>query len=158
MYVYRLSEPIDDFDGLTPLNEWLDGDADRLAWALRAVLALTEAALTVGWKGDMRHLPMGAVRADGPARRPALGRRLRPGSRRYADPSTYLLHAAASGMPQAGCEYCRARRQAARAADAIAQGKAHAALAELDGALAGALPATPGRCGWTATTSWSSRS
>ena len=58
MHVYRLSEPIDDFDGLTPLNEWLDGDADRLAWALRAVLALTEAALTVGWKGDMRHLPM----------------------------------------------------------------------------------------------------
>ena len=58
MHVYRLSEPIDDFDGLTPLNEWLDGDANRLAWALRAVLALTEAALTVGWKGDMRHLPM----------------------------------------------------------------------------------------------------
>ena len=45
MHVYRLSEPIDDFDGLTPLNEWLDGDADRLAWALRAVLALTETAL-----------------------------------------------------------------------------------------------------------------
>jgi hypothetical protein len=40
LHVYRLSEPIDDFDGLTPLNEWLDGDAERLAWALRAVLAL----------------------------------------------------------------------------------------------------------------------
>jgi len=26
-----LSEPIDDFDGLTPLNEWLDSDAERLA-------------------------------------------------------------------------------------------------------------------------------
>jgi hypothetical protein len=53
-----LSEPIDDFDGLTPLNEWLDGDAERLAWALRAVLALAEAAPAVGWRGDMRHLPL----------------------------------------------------------------------------------------------------
>ena len=58
MHVYRLSEPIDDFDGLTPLNEWLDGDAERLAWALRAVLALAQAAPAVGWKGDMRHLPL----------------------------------------------------------------------------------------------------
>ena len=58
LHVYRLSEPIDDFDGLTPLNEWLDGDAERLAWALRAVLALAEAAPTVGWNGDMRHLPL----------------------------------------------------------------------------------------------------
>src|SRR6266487_4703980 len=58
LHVYRLSEPIDDFDGLTPLNEWLDGDAERLAWALQAVLALAGAAPVVGWKGDMRHLPM----------------------------------------------------------------------------------------------------
>ena len=58
MHVYRLSEPIDDFDGLTPLNEWLDGDGERLAWALRAVLALAEAAPVVGWNGDMRHLPL----------------------------------------------------------------------------------------------------
>src|SRR5229473_3415587 len=58
LHVYRLSEPIDDFDGLTPLNEWLDGDAERLAWALRAVLALAQAAPTVGWRGDMRHLPL----------------------------------------------------------------------------------------------------
>ena len=57
MHVYRLNEPIDDFDGLTPLNEWLDGDAERLAWALRAVLALAQAAQAVGWRGDMRHLP-----------------------------------------------------------------------------------------------------
>src|SRR5712691_1554701 len=48
LHVYRLSEPIDDFDGLTPLNEWLDSDAERLAWALQAVLALAEAAPTVG--------------------------------------------------------------------------------------------------------------
>jgi len=57
LHVYRLNEPIDDFDGLTPLNEWLDGDAERLAWALRAVLALAQAAQAVGWRGDMRHLP-----------------------------------------------------------------------------------------------------
>jgi hypothetical protein len=58
MHVYRLSEPIDDFDGLISLHEWLDGDAERLAWALRAVLALAKAAPTVGWMGDMRHLPL----------------------------------------------------------------------------------------------------
>jgi hypothetical protein len=58
MHIYRLSEPIDDFDGLIPLHEWLDGSPSRLAWALQAVLALSEVAPTVGWKGDMRHLPM----------------------------------------------------------------------------------------------------
>ena len=58
MHIYRLSEPIDDYDGLIPLHEWLDGSPSRLAWALQAVLALSEAAPTVGWKSDMRHLPM----------------------------------------------------------------------------------------------------
>ena len=58
MHVCRLSEPIDDFDGLVALNEWLGGDAERLAWALQAVLALAGAASAVGWRGDMRHLPM----------------------------------------------------------------------------------------------------
>lgn len=43
MHTYRLSEPIDDFDGLIPLHEWLDGSPSRLAWALQAVLALAEA-------------------------------------------------------------------------------------------------------------------
>jgi hypothetical protein len=57
LHVFRLSQPIDDFDGLTPLNEWLDGDAERLTWALRAVLALAQAAPAVGWRGDLRHLP-----------------------------------------------------------------------------------------------------
>ena len=42
MHIYRLSEPIDDFDGLIPLHEWLDGSPSRLAWALQAVLALSE--------------------------------------------------------------------------------------------------------------------
>ena len=58
MHINRLSEPIDDFDRLTPLNQWLDGDAERLAWALQAVLAPAGAAPAAGWKRDMRHLPM----------------------------------------------------------------------------------------------------
>jgi len=58
MRIYRLSEPIDDFDGLAPLHEWLDGDAERLAWALQAVLALAQAAPAIPWRGDMRHLPL----------------------------------------------------------------------------------------------------
>jgi hypothetical protein len=58
MHIYRLSEPIDDFDGLIPPHEWIEGSPGRLAWALQAVLALSEAALTIGWKGDMRHLPL----------------------------------------------------------------------------------------------------
>ena len=58
MHIYRLSEPIDDFDGLAPLHEWINGDAERLAWALQAVLALAQAAPAVGWRGAMRHLPL----------------------------------------------------------------------------------------------------
>lgn len=57
-HICRLSEPIDDFDGLAPLHEWINGDAERLAWALQAVLALAQAAPAVGWRGDMRHLPL----------------------------------------------------------------------------------------------------
>ena len=74
LHVYRLSEPIDDFDGLTPLNEWLDGDAERLAWALRAVLALAQAAPTVGWRG--RHAAPADRRPppDQPLRHPLPGR------------------------------------------------------------------------------------
>jgi hypothetical protein len=52
-----LTTPIDLFDGLSPLSRWIaDGDW-QAAWALRAVLALTDAAEHVGWRGDMRHLP-----------------------------------------------------------------------------------------------------
>lgn len=58
MFVHRLSEPIDIFDGLTPLNDWLTHNPTRTAWALQAVLALTDAADRVGWEGDMRHLPL----------------------------------------------------------------------------------------------------
>jgi hypothetical protein len=60
MFIYRLTEPIDLFDGLTPLNRWLAGSDDptRTSWAIAAVLALRDAADHVGWRGDMRHLPM----------------------------------------------------------------------------------------------------
>ena len=54
-----------------------------------------------------------------------------PGSRRYADPSTYL-YTPGQWMPKQG-EYCRLVGKPPRAADAIAQGREelHAALAEL---------------------------
>ena len=63
-----------------------------------------------------------------------------PASRRYADPSTYL-YTPGQWMPRQG-EYGRLVGKPARAADAIAQGKEelHAALAELESTLAGALP------------------
>ena len=58
MFVYQLSEPIDSFDGLVPLNDWLAGrHPNRTAWALQAVLALADAD-ALHWRGDMRHLPM----------------------------------------------------------------------------------------------------
>jgi hypothetical protein len=59
MFVYRLTEPIDEFDGLTPIPDWLTGAASARAtgWVLQAILALADAAPTIGWRGDMRHLP-----------------------------------------------------------------------------------------------------
>jgi hypothetical protein len=56
-FVYTV-EPIDEFDGLTPLHHYLaDGDPEHhTRWALKAVLALADA--DVGWNGDMRHLPL----------------------------------------------------------------------------------------------------
>jgi hypothetical protein len=63
MFVYALTEPIDDFDALTPLPEWIAADPpQRTQWALQAVLALADTAAHVRWDGDMRHLPsVGAV-------------------------------------------------------------------------------------------------
>ncbi|GAA4475671.1 hypothetical protein GCM10023170_098870 [Phytohabitans houttuyneae] len=63
MFVYALTQPIDDFDALTPLPDWIAADpAARTRWALQAVLALADAATQVRWDGDMRHLPsVGAV-------------------------------------------------------------------------------------------------
>jgi TnpA family transposase len=63
-----------------------------------------------------------------------------PGSRRYADPATYLYTPAQWEPRQAG--YCRLVGKPAKAADALEQGKEelHTALAEMDNALSGALP------------------
>ncbi len=62
MFVYALHEPIDCFDGLTPLPEWIAADPpQRTRWALQAVLALADAAPQVRWNGDMRHLPSAAA-------------------------------------------------------------------------------------------------
>jgi hypothetical protein len=62
MFVHRLAMPIDDFDGLTPLNQWLaDASPGRTVWAMTAILALADASSDVGWRGDMRHLPMVGV-------------------------------------------------------------------------------------------------
>lgn len=62
MFVHRLTTPIDDFDGLTPLHHWLThASAGRTVWAMTALLALADTADKVGWRGDMRHLPMVGV-------------------------------------------------------------------------------------------------
>lgn len=65
MFVYALTQPIDDFDALTPLPDWICADpATRACWALQAVLALADVAAELRWDGDMRHLPsVGAILA-----------------------------------------------------------------------------------------------
>ncbi|MEU6721331.1 hypothetical protein ABZ897_58650 [Nonomuraea sp. NPDC046802] len=58
MFVYALAQPIDLFDGLIPLPQWVStGGPERTSWALQAVLALADAMPRVDWDGDMRHLP-----------------------------------------------------------------------------------------------------
>jgi hypothetical protein len=63
VFVYRLAEPLDEFDGLTSMPDWLRGGSQAATrWALQAVLALADAGPEIGWRGDMRHLPsVGAV-------------------------------------------------------------------------------------------------
>ena len=62
MFVHRLTVPIDDFDGLCPLTHWLAAASPRrTVRAITALLALADAAADVGWRGDMRHLPMVGV-------------------------------------------------------------------------------------------------
>jgi hypothetical protein len=65
MFVYALTEPVDDFDALTPLPDWITADpVPRTHWTLQAVLALADVADHVRWDGEMRHLPsVGAVLA-----------------------------------------------------------------------------------------------
>jgi len=71
--VYRLTEPVDEFDGLTPLPDWLAGASPHATrWALQAILALADAADAVGWRGDMRHLPAVGVMPTPPATTPYL--------------------------------------------------------------------------------------
>lgn len=43
-----------------------------MAWALRAVLALRDAASDIGWEGEMRHLPMVGVALTPPTAMPYL--------------------------------------------------------------------------------------
>jgi hypothetical protein len=73
MFVYRLTEPIDVFDGLTSLPDWIrTGSAHASRWALQAILALADAAPAIGWQGDMRHLPSVGVAPDPPSVTPYL--------------------------------------------------------------------------------------
>jgi hypothetical protein len=73
MFVYRLTEPIDIFDGLTPLPDWLHGGSPHATrWALQAILALTDAGPAIGWRGDMRHLPSVGVLPTPPSVTPYL--------------------------------------------------------------------------------------
>jgi hypothetical protein len=73
MFVYRLTEPIDEFDGLTPLPDWLSVATTQAArWTLQAVLALADAAPAIGWRGDMRHLPSVGVMPTPPGVTPYL--------------------------------------------------------------------------------------
>jgi hypothetical protein len=73
MFVYRLTEPIDEFDGLTPLPNWLSGAGPHATrWALQAILALADAADAVGWRGDLRHLPSVGALPTTPATTPYL--------------------------------------------------------------------------------------
>jgi hypothetical protein len=73
MFIYRLTEPIDIFDGLTPLPDWLTGVSPHATqWALQAVLALADAASEVGWRGDMRHLPSAGALPTSPTATPFL--------------------------------------------------------------------------------------
>ncbi len=65
MLIHALTVPIDDFDDMTPLPAWLNGDPARTRWALQAVLALADAGLRIGWNGDMRHLPSVGRHDDG---------------------------------------------------------------------------------------------
>ena len=73
MFVYRLTEPIDIFDGLIPLPGWLAGASPHATgWALEAILALADAATAIGWDGDMRHLPSAGALPTPPAATPFL--------------------------------------------------------------------------------------
>ncbi|MGW5682915.1 hypothetical protein [Nonomuraea sp. NPDC003754] len=77
-----------------------------------------------------------------------------PGSRRYADPATYL-YTPEQWAPRRA-EFCRLVRKPAKAADALEQGKQelHTALAELETTLSGALPDDSGTVRLETTITW----
>ena len=57
----------DRVNDLTALPDWLyDASDQAVAWHLRALLALVDAAARVGWRGDMRHLPSVGLSGPGP--------------------------------------------------------------------------------------------
>ena len=64
MFVYTLTEPIDPFDELIPLPQWIaDDPAPRTRWALQAILSLSDAAAELPLSADeVEH------RAHAPAR------------------------------------------------------------------------------------------
>jgi hypothetical protein len=73
MLVYALTEPVDIFDGLTPLPQWIaENPVLHTRWALQAVLALADVAGQVRWSGDMRHLPSVGVTLTPPGTSPYL--------------------------------------------------------------------------------------
>jgi len=55
MFIYRRTEPVEEFDGLTALPDRLVGTLHphTTRWALQAILALADAA-AAGWRGNMR--------------------------------------------------------------------------------------------------------
>jgi hypothetical protein len=69
----RLTEPIDLFDGLSPLPELIPPEpTPRTRWALQAILALKDAAAAVRWSGEMGHLPSVGVALNPPGTNPCL--------------------------------------------------------------------------------------
>jgi hypothetical protein len=66
MFIYRLVTPLDDFDDLVALPDWLrNASPASIAWVLQAVLALQDSAEQIGWRGDMRHLPSVSIPSVG---------------------------------------------------------------------------------------------
>ncbi len=61
MFVYALTEPIDVFDSLVPLPQWIaESPLARTRWALQAVLALADTAAQVRWKATCATYPRSA--------------------------------------------------------------------------------------------------
>jgi hypothetical protein len=66
VFVYRLTEPIDLFDGLTPLPQWLrHASPDATCWAMQALLAVADAE-------DRTATAQSQNQGHGPATPPAL--------------------------------------------------------------------------------------